>query len=138
MEVRMEHTAGLGLEAEVWVDGRLLVVCDGVSKPGKRCPPGELIGVAFTYVTVEGPSWRQATGGNPGEKKQLDPLGGWSYTGYGQVVSVMPVVIDFGLLKMADPNWTTDEGLVGCYVKVPIDRLEICRAAAEDWPAGPA
>jgi hypothetical protein len=47
----------------------------------------------------------------------------------------MPVVIDFGLLQMADANWTTDERLVGRFVRVAIDRLEISPALEQDWPS---
>ena len=43
----------------------------------------------------------------------------------------MPVVIHFGLLRMEDPNWSTDEHLVGKFVRVPIDRLEIIPAGKE-------
>ena len=46
----------------------------------------------------------------------------------------MPVVIDFGLLKMEDANWTGDERLIGRYVRVAIDRLEVSPAFAPDWP----
>mgnify|MGYP001378586007 CR=1 FL=1 len=135
MEVRMEWTDGLGRTAQVWVDGHLLTVCDGLSAPDRRCPPGVLEGVQFGYVTHEGFSWDQAARGNPAGRKRLDPGRGWAYTGYGQVVSVMPVTIDFGLLVMEDANWSTDERLVGRFVRVAIDRLEIRRAAAPDWPA---
>ena len=128
----MEQTHGLGRQAEVWVDGHLLTVCDGVSRAGRRCPPGVLEAVKFTYVSDEGASWADALGGNPGCKKRLDPVRGWSYTGYGQIVSVMPVVIDFGLLQMEDANWATDEGFVGRFVKIPIDRLDIGPAGQGD------
>ena len=121
----MEITRGLGQEAQVWVDGHLLVVCDGVSRPDKRCRPGVLEAVKFTYVSDEGFSWDEAFRGNPGCKKRLDPVRGWSYTGYGQIVAIMPVVIDFGLLRMEDANWATDEGFIRRFVKIPIDRLDI-------------
>jgi len=136
MEVRMESTRGLGREAEVWVGGHLLTVCDGVSDPAHKCLPGLLENVAFSYVAVEPVRWDEAAKANRGEKKSLNHLRGWSYQGYGQVISVMPVVIDFGFLKMTDPGWTTDEDLVGCYVKLMIDRLELSPAYQSDWPKG--
>ena len=136
MEVRMEHTDGLGKLAEVWVDGRLLRVCDGVSRPGGRCAAGVLGGVRFQYVAIDGLAWDAAARGNPDKKKNLEPVRGWSYTGYGQVTQIMPVRIDFGLLEMDDANWTYDETLVGQFVRVPIDRLEIVRAEKPDWPEG--
>jgi len=131
----MEDTSGLGREAEVWVDGTLLCVCDAVSPPGDRCPPGVLDDVKFTYMTAAGFTWAEAIRGNPGRKKRIDPVRRWAYVGYGRVVQVMPVVVDFGLLRMEDANWTSDDGLVGRFVRVQIDRLEISRAGPADWPA---
>jgi hypothetical protein len=58
----------------------------------------------------------------------------WAYVGLGRVVAIMPVLIDFGVLTMEDANWTNDESLVGRYVRVPIDRLEIVWASETDWP----
>lgn len=135
MDVRMEETAGLGREAQVWVDGHLLTVCDNVSRPGRRCPPGVLEDVRFAYMTAAGFTWAQAAAGNRSRRRQIDADRGWSYIGFGRVVDVMPVRVDFGLLVMEDANWTSDEGLVGRFVRVPIDRLEIAWADAADWPA---
>jgi hypothetical protein len=134
MEIRMETTKGLGREAEVWVDGRLLVVCDGVSQPARCCPPGVLRQVRFTYMTAEGFAWDQAVRGNPGRKKLLEHVRGWRYVGFGQVVQVMPVTVDFGLLTMEDANWSTNEELVGEFVKITIDRLEVGPAHEDDGP----
>lgn len=133
-EVRMEYTAGLGKTAEVWVDGALLTVCDGISEPEKRTPPGELERVMFRYTTDESVSWDQAIADNPGRHISLNQIAGWRYEGFGLVESVMPVVINFGGIRMEDPNWSTDENLVGKYVCVPIDRLEIVPRVKPDWP----
>ncbi len=134
MEIRMEHTEGLGRLAEVWVDETLLAVCDGVSKAGRRARAGVIEGVAFQYVCQQGFSLADAAADNVGQKKYLDPVRQWAYVGYGQIVSIMPVIVDFGLLQMLDPNWVTDESLIGRYVAVPIDRLEIAWANKPDWP----
>ena len=131
----MEHTHGLGQEAQVWVDGDLLTVCDSISAPGLPCPPGALDNVAFSYASMAGLSWDQALRGNPGRRMLLDHVRRWTYTGYGCVLSVAPsVIVDFGLLQMEDANWTSDQSLVGKFVRIPIDRLEIVPAHAPDWP----
>ena len=130
----MEHTEGLGRPAEVWVDGALLNVCDGISKPGRPVRPGSMDAAALQYVSQQGFSLAHAVVGNRSRKKYLDPVRQWTYVGYGQVVSIMPVVVDFGLLQMEDANWTTDESLIGQYVAVPIDRLEIVPVNGPDWP----
>ena len=134
MEGRMEITEGLGREAEVWVDGNLLTVCDGISPSGTLCPPGVLEDVRFSYMTEAGFSWDAAARGNPSRKKLLEPVRRWAYAGFGRVLQVMPVVSDFGVLTMEDANWTTDESLVGRYVRIPLDRLELTRAHEAAWP----
>ena len=138
MIVRMEHTEGLGREAQVWVGGTLLTVCDGISAGDARVAPGEIEGVGFSYMAVEGFNWDEAVRGNPSHKAYLDPVRRWSYVGYGRITQVMPVTVDFGLLQMEDANWTTDEALVGRFVRIPIDRLEITPANPADWPEGMA
>jgi hypothetical protein len=131
MDVRMEHTEGRGRAADVWVDGALLRVCDEFSPPGQRTRPGLIEDVAFRYTSEESLGWEWAMRGNPSKKLTLEPVKNWSYLGYGRVVSVMPVVIDFDLLRMEDPNWSSDESLVGRFVRVPIDRLELVPATPE-------
>ncbi len=134
MEIRMEHTEGLGGLAEVWVDGTLLSVCDGVSVADEPCRPGLIESVQLQYVSLQSVSLALTAAENRSNKKYLDPVQQWTYVGYGQVVSIMPVVVDFGLVQMADSNWVTDESFVGRYVAVPIDRLEIVPANKPDWP----
>ena len=38
----MEHTAGLGREAQIWLGGDLLTVCDSISEDDSPCLPGVL------------------------------------------------------------------------------------------------
>ncbi len=124
-EVRLEYTQGLGKQAEVWVDGALLTVCDGISTADQRCEPGLVEDVKFRYNTDECVSWEQAIADNPSRRVALEQLKKWSYAGFGRVEQVLPVVIHFGTLRMEDPNWSTDENLIGKFVRVGIDRLEI-------------
>jgi hypothetical protein len=134
MDIRLEHTDGHGLEAHIWLDGQLLRVCDKLSPPGGKTPPGLLEAVELTYFTGEGVSWERAGEENSGRRRELVPVRKWEYEGFGRVVGVAPVVIDFGCCRMEDPNWTTDRTLIGRYVRVPIDRLEIHTANRPDWP----
>jgi len=133
----METTEGLGRQAEVWVNGDLLTVCDGISPSSRRTPPGPLRDVEFQYVTHAGLSWAEAAGGNRSQRRRLDHVRGWSYVGYGRVISVLPVTVDFGMLTMRDANWSTEEGMVGLYVEIPIDRLEIVPSHQPDFPPDP-
>jgi len=135
MNVRMEHTKGRGAEADVWVDGALLTVCDGLSESGKPCRPGVIEDARFRYVTESPPPVEELLAGNPKHEKGLDPVRSWTYVGYGQIVDIMPTVIDFGVVRMECPQWLTDSGVIGQYVRVPVDRLELEAAGpTEDLP----
>jgi len=125
MDIRMEQTDGLGRLAEVWVDGELLRVCDNLSTSARRCPPGVIEACRFVYTSEAGTDWAEARRLNPGRKQRLEALQRWSYVGFGRVVAIMPVMVDFGLLTMEDASWTTDESLIGEYVAVQIDRLDV-------------
>ena len=133
-EVRMEHTDGYGRPAEVWVDGTLYTVCDNVSSPEQRVRPGLLEGVAFRYHNDEGYTWEEAIAGNHSRKITIEHVRGWGYIGFGRVEQVMPVIINFGHLRMEDPNWCTDDRMIGEFVRVPINRLEIAPRVRPDWP----
>jgi len=134
MEVRMEHTEGFARKAEVLVDGESLIVCDGVSTPELRCAPGVIENVKFSYPSLEGFQWSGAVRDNPSHKVRLEHVRGWSYVGFGRVVSIMPVTIYFGMLELEDPNWSDNENLVGKYVKVSIDRLDLSVDDGKQWP----
>jgi len=127
MDLRLETTGGFGRQAEVWVGGTLLRVMDQYSAPARPATPGVLDDAAFTYHSDERVSWEQAAAGNRAKRRLLDPVRSWRYVGYGRVVGIMPVVIDFGLVAMEDANWTNDETLIGKFVRVPIDRLTLVR-----------
>lgn len=130
----MEHTEGFARKAEVLLDNESLIVCDGVSTPEARRRPGVLDNVRFSYPSLEGFQWPQAIRDNPSNRVRLEHVRGWSYVGFGRVLSIMPVTIDFGMIQLEDPNWSDDESLAGEYVKVMIDRLDMSIDDGEQWP----
>lgn len=134
MNVRMEHTEGRGRPADVWIDGMLLRVCDYLSPPDRRTPPGPLEDVAFRYVNDAGTDWDRAVRENPHKRMTLEPLRGNAYVGWGRIQSVMPVVVHFGLFALEDPTWSTEEHLVGQFVRIEIDRLELLPATPTEDP----
>ena len=130
----MEHTEGFARKAEILLDNESLIVCDSVSTPELRCIPGVIENAKFSYPSLEGFEWPQAVRDNPSSRVSLDQVSGWSYTGFGRVMSIMPVVIDFGVLELESPNWCDDERLTGRYVKVSIDRLDLSIDDGMQWP----
>ncbi len=134
MEVRMEHSEGFARRAEILLDDESLIVCDSVSTPEDRCNPGVIENAKFSYPSLEGFQWSEAIRDNPSNKVRLERISGWSYMGFGRVLSIMPVIIDFGMIKLEDPNWSDDEKLTGKYVKVMIDRLDLSIDDGKQWP----
>ena len=49
----------------------------------------------------------------------------WSYQAYGQILSINPVVVDFGDLRMELGNWANDNKVIGEYIYWKIDRLDV-------------
>ena len=130
----MEHTDGFARKAEILLDEESLIVCDSVSTPELRCSPGVIENPKFSYPSLEGFEWPQAVRDNPSSRVSFDHVSGWSYIGFGRVLSIMPVVIDFGVLELEAPNWCDDERLAGRYVKVSVDRLDLSIDDGKQWP----
>lgn len=51
-----------------------------------------------------------------------------SYYAYGQIVSINPIIADFGDIRLALGEWTHDERVIGEYIYWKIERLDIRRA----------
>jgi hypothetical protein len=130
MEVNLIKTEGYALEAQVEYAGTVLHVMDEFSPPGERSAPGSIRQAEFSYETFEALTWEETFSGNPRCRKELEHIAGWSYLGYGQIVSVDPVRIDFGILEMEDPLSTHDERCIGEFVCVKIDRLQLSGRAS--------
>lgn len=50
---------------------------------------------------------------------------GWTYLGYGQVIQVSPMIVDFGMVQLEVGPHTRDQRCVGEFVKIKIDRLSL-------------
>ena len=123
MRVEILSTEGHGLEAKIRVEGHVLVVMDDFSTI-----PNEVMDLdrpEFSYLNIEGSTWEEQFSGNPNKLKKLVSKGGWSYDGYGQIVSIRPVIADFGLLKLDIGDFTNDERCVGAWIHEAIERLEL-------------
>jgi len=123
MNIEILTTEGRGLEARIGVGGLVLVVMDDFS-----ATPAEAIDLdspEFSYLTVEEGTWEERFSGNPSKQKKLVSTGGWSYDGYGQIVSIRPVITDFGLFKLDIGDFANDERCVGAWIRERIERLDL-------------
>ncbi len=135
MSVKIINTEGYGLLAEVEVNGRRLHVMDDFSSlPGELCQrrgifPGKLMHNCqpeFDFLESEEPwTWEDMFLGNPKREKRLVRTGDWAYDAYGTVISIKPVVVDFGAIQLEIGDFTQDPRCVGEWVLVKIARLDM-------------
>ena len=50
-----------------------------------------------------------------------------AYYAYGKILSLSPIIADFGDIKLSIGDWTHDERVIGEYIYWKIDRLDIKR-----------
>ena len=79
----------------------------------------------FSVLLLTEQSWESMFNGNPERRKELIPTGHWSYNGYGEIISVRPVVVDFGDFEFEIGDFTSDQRCVGEFIHVIIDRLDM-------------
>lgn len=126
MNVELLRTDGTGLEAEVVVNGEKLTVMDAFSPPLAPIGPGQLRNAEFCANVFTEQTWEDIFSGNPGNLKMLKHVHGWTYEGYGQITAINPTVIDFGVLTLETGPPTHDERCIGEFVRLVIDRLDLC------------
>lgn len=118
-------TQGPWLEAEIRLEGEVLTVMDDFSADEANAPaPGQEFEIELSALVDEGITWKSILAGNPEKLRKLEPLGGWSYRAYGEVISINPVVVDCGLLQVPAVFETKDPRVIGEYVAFPISRLD--------------
>jgi SAM-dependent methyltransferase len=144
MNAVLVRTEGFALAADVEIDDHRLVVMDQFSPPGERAAAGPLQKARLSADEFDPLSWEEMSAGNPERRKRLVHLTGWSYLGYGQVVQVNPMVVDFGIARLEIGPHTRDERWIGEFVKIKIDRLSLFSSdqdpqgtrGGQRWPAG--
>lgn len=119
------RTEGYGLEADITLDGVPLTVMDAFSPPLAPLPPGPIEHARFSANEFSAQTWEEIFSGNPHGERSLKRIRGWSYWGYGLIIAVNPMVVDFGILQLEAGPRTHDERCVGASVRVLIDRLDL-------------
>lgn len=122
MKATFIRTEGEYLEAVIKASGSEFVVVDEFG--GEDMTPGEEFEVELSPLVVDPGEWDEIFAGNPGGEKGLRRVAGWRYLALGEVVSVDPVVVDCGVLSIAEPFFSHDERCVGEFVGFPIARLD--------------
>ena len=117
-------TEGPYLEAQIEVNGQHYCVMDEFSVD-ERCIPSQGTDIEFEFSPTldEEESWEHIFAGNPEKKAGLERICGWKYRAYGKVVSINPVVVDCGLLKVEAVIHSNDPKVIGESVAFTISRL---------------
>lgn len=123
MNITIIRTEGYGLLAEVECDGEHLGVMDDFS----AMPPHNIdfTRPEFSHLTLHDYDWETMFAGNPHKQKKMVRTGNWSYDAYGQLVSIGPVVADFGLMSLELGIVTHDPRCVGEWILAKIERLDL-------------
>ena len=85
---------------------------------------GSLVDVEFSHISGDNP-WEEIFNNNPRENMCLVKINGWSYNGYGKIVSINPVIANFGHISLDLGDWTNDVRVIGEYIYWKILRLDI-------------
>ena len=125
MRVKLIQTEGPWLAATVQHNEQVLCVMDEFSIDIRSAPKsGEYFDVELSALVEEDTSWEAMFAGSPERKKALEPLSGWSYRAFGQILSISPVVVDCGLLSIPDVLHTHDARVIGEFIAFTISRLD--------------
>lgn len=92
---------------------------------------GEYADVEFSAIEAAH-EWEERFGKNTDNRKCLTRLDGWSYAGYGVVVSINPVVADFGDIRLDLGNWTNDKKIIGEDIYWPILELRMHKMTQQE------
>lgn len=91
---------------------------------GKHFIPNEISRISILPVDGYAIDWESTFNKNPDNKKELIPVkDGTEYDGYGQIISINPIIADFGDFLIEIGEWSNDERIIGSYIYWFIDRL---------------
>jgi hypothetical protein len=122
---RLISTEGPYLEAKIEVEGVCLHVMDAFSDEKNSLRAGAEIEIEFSPCLSDEESWEDIFSGSSGEKIGFEHLGGWAYRAFGKILSINPVFVDCGLIKVEDVVQTNDDRVIGEFVAFTISRLDV-------------
>jgi hypothetical protein len=90
--------------------------------------PGEICEVDIFHLSDPNVGWEVIFKENPEKVNALVKANNdWDYYGYGRIVSINPIIIDFGSISLDAGNWSQDDQIIGEYIYWKIDRLDISK-----------
>ena len=124
IRVKLITTEGPWLAAIVQHGERQFCVMDDFTIDERFAPQaGEEFDVELSALTDERMLWEAMFAGNPNKTKGLEPLRGWAYRAFGQIVGIRPVVVDCGIVAVPDVLHTNDSRVIGEFISFTISQL---------------
>ncbi len=127
--MRLIHTQGRGLEAEVEIEGERLRVLDALSPVEEPRAPGDLEGAFLEVEAIEALTQLVA---DPGAQALgFEPERGWRYRATGEIISREPLVVDFGVLRLELAMGARESWKPGDRLAVAVDRIRLVKSARQ-------
>jgi hypothetical protein len=125
MDITLISTDGYALEAKINFGGRVFTVMDVFSPCESSAQPGHIFDAEISCMDIVSKSWEEMFSSNPDCIKDLVQIESWDYRGFGQIVEVNPMKIDFGVLVLEGGPSTHDTRCIGEYVGCTVERLQL-------------
>ncbi|USA52053.1 hypothetical protein NDN13_11160 [Acinetobacter sp. C32I] len=120
---KLISTRGRYLDAVIEVDQQIYHVFDEFSLDEIDNKEQHCFDFDWSIECADDESWDEIFINNVEQKYGLVHLSGWTYYAFGQIVNVNPVVVDCQVLQVEDVVISSDEQLVGEWVRFTICRL---------------
>lgn len=120
---KLISTKGIYLDAVIEVDQQIYHVFDEFSLSGCENKEQSCFDFKWSIECSSDESWDEIFTNNSGQKYGLVHLSGWTYHAFGQIVGINPVIVDCKVLRVEDVVVSSDEKLVGEWVRFTISRL---------------
>ena len=122
MKAKLIKTDGDYLEAIVEIAGHEYIVMGEFN--GKSINLGSELDIELSGNDLNDLDWDEIFTLNPSQEKRLQHIKGWTYFGLGEIVSVNPVIVDCGIIKIEDAFSTKDVKCLGEFIGLKINRLD--------------
>jgi hypothetical protein len=120
---KLISTRGRYLAAVIEVDQQIYHVFDEFSLDEVNNEEQHCFDFDWSIQCSDDENWDEIFKNNAEQKYGLVHLSGWTYHAFGQIVRVNPVVVDCQVLRVEDVVVSSDEQLVGEWIRFTICRL---------------
>ncbi len=130
MKVDVLKTQGRNSLAEIKINNQILFVMDNFSdfEKEKEFEENEYIieNPEFGYLSLNDDlTWDEMFSINKNHESKLEHKSFWAYNAYGRILSINPIMVEVGPIKLEIGDFIEDERYIGKYIFFIIERLEM-------------